>query len=186
MKLNIRKIGDKFVATNDIKIGGDNCWTTKGLFKKFSGRGAIFSSFPWEEYSETYYDLNGIESIVATDFTFELNGVPKFDLPFKLINSDDTQKINWKLDDIINAVKYGFEYHRDSMNDGENVPLGNTLQWLEHYKMLKLKSIIVEEEADYSNVPEDENDIILPWRCYVDMKVKIIDGKLIVKNYIFD
>lgn len=185
MKLNIRKIGEKFVATNSSKFIGESCWTTKGQLKKFSGRGAIFVSFPWEEYSETYHDLDNVEVIIATDFTFELDGIPEFDLPFELIGSDN-QKINWKLDDILNAIKYGFEYHRDSMNDEIDVPLGNKLQWLEYYKMSKFTSIIVEEEVDYSNITEDEDEIILPWRCYVDTKIKVVNGKLVVKNYIFD
>ncbi len=31
---------------------------------------------------------------------------------------------------MLEAIKYGFEYHRDSMNDGQDVPEGNKLQWL--------------------------------------------------------
>jgi len=43
----------------------------------------------------------------------------------------------YNLDDIIEAVQYGFDYRVDSMNDGKHVPLGNTLQWLMVRKGLK-------------------------------------------------
>lgn len=45
--------------------------------------------------------------------------------------------MNYTLDDIIEAVQYGFDYRADSMNDGKHVPLGNTLQWLMVRKGLK-------------------------------------------------
>ena len=40
----------------------------------------------------------------------------------------------YSLEDIIEAVQYGFDYREESMNDGKHVPLGNTLQWLMHRK----------------------------------------------------
>ena len=45
--------------------------------------------------------------------------------------------MNCTLEDIIEAVQYGFDYRVDSMNDGKHVPLGNTLQWLMWRKNLK-------------------------------------------------
>lgn len=36
----------------------------------------------------------------------------------------------YSLQDIIDAVQYGFDYRGNSQNDGKKVPLGNTLQWL--------------------------------------------------------
>ena len=44
--------------------------------------------------------------------------------------------MNYTLEDIIEAVQYGFDYRVDSMNDGKHVPLGNTLQWLMAWKKL--------------------------------------------------
>lgn len=40
------------------------------------------------------------------------------------------KKLDYSLDDILDAIKYGFEYHRDAQNNGIDVPLGNKLQWL--------------------------------------------------------
>mgnify|MGYP003436656918 CR=1 FL=1 len=45
--------------------------------------------------------------------------------------------MNYTLDDIIEAVQYGFDYREESINDGKHVPLGNTLQWLMMRKKLK-------------------------------------------------
>ena len=39
-------------------------------------------------------------------------------------------KIEYTLQDIIDAVQYGFDYRVDAMNDGVKVPDGNVLQWL--------------------------------------------------------
>lgn len=38
--------------------------------------------------------------------------------------------MEYTLQDIIDAVQYGFDYRGESQNDGKKVPLGNTLQWL--------------------------------------------------------
>lgn len=46
-------------------------------------------------------------------------------------------KIIFSLEDIIDAVQYGFDYRVDSMNDGISVPVGNTLQWLMAKKKLR-------------------------------------------------
>ena len=45
-------------------------------------------------------------------------------------------KISYTLEDILEAVQYGFDYRVNSMNDGKHVPLGNTLQWLMAWKKL--------------------------------------------------
>lgn len=39
-------------------------------------------------------------------------------------------------EDMQNAITYGFIYHRDSMNNDKDVPLGNKLQWLIYYSTL--------------------------------------------------
>lgn len=41
------------------------------------------------------------------------------------------------LEDILDAVQYGFDYRVESMNDGKSVPIGNTLQHLMWRKELK-------------------------------------------------
>lgn len=50
--------------------------------------------------------------------------------------------MQYTLQDIIDAVQYGFEYRAESQNNGENVPLGNILQWL----MAKKDLVDVPEE----------------------------------------
>lgn len=44
----------------------------------------------------------------------------------------------YTLQDILDAVQYGFDYRVESMNDGKSVPLGNTLQYLMWSKKLKV------------------------------------------------
>lgn len=36
----------------------------------------------------------------------------------------------WTTTQLLEAIDYGFNYHRDSMNDDVAVPVGNKLQWL--------------------------------------------------------
>ncbi len=38
--------------------------------------------------------------------------------------------ISYTLQDIMDAVQYGFNYRTESQNDGIKVPSGNVLQWL--------------------------------------------------------
>ena len=45
--------------------------------------------------------------------------------------------MQFTLEDILDAVQYGFDYRVDSMNDGKSVPVGNTLQHLMWRKNLK-------------------------------------------------
>ncbi len=42
----------------------------------------------------------------------------------------EDDNITWSHKEILQAITYGFEYHRDSMNNDIDVPLGNKLQWL--------------------------------------------------------
>lgn len=34
------------------------------------------------------------------------------------------------LEQMLEAIQYGFTYHRDSMNDDKEVPDGNKVQWI--------------------------------------------------------
>ena len=45
-------------------------------------------------------------------------------------HNDEDTKVEYTLEDIIDAVQYGFDYRVNSQNDGKSVPLGNVLQWL--------------------------------------------------------
>ena len=51
-------------------------------------------------------------------------------------------KIEYTLQDIVDAVQYGFDYRAESQNNGKNVPLGNILQWM----MSKKELIEIPEE----------------------------------------
>jgi len=53
-----------------------------------------------------------------------------------LEHSDSNDKLEFSLDDIIDAVQYGFDYRVSSQNDGKSVPVGNILQWLMSKKEL--------------------------------------------------
>jgi len=37
---------------------------------------------------------------------------------------------SFTLEQMIEAITYGFEYHRDSMHNNQDVPNGNKLQWI--------------------------------------------------------
>lgn len=47
------------------------------------------------------------------------------------------KKFEFTIEDILDAVQYGFDYHIKSMNDGKSVPTGNILQHLMWRKKLK-------------------------------------------------
>jgi hypothetical protein len=55
---------------------------------------------------------------------------------------DMEDKVEYTLQDIIDAVQYGFDYRTESQNDGKKVPTGNVLQWL----MAKKELIDVPDE----------------------------------------
>ncbi len=42
----------------------------------------------------------------------------------------ENRPITYTLQDIIDAVQYGFDYRIEAQNDGKSVPSGNVLQWL--------------------------------------------------------
>jgi hypothetical protein len=44
--------------------------------------------------------------------------------------------MEFTLEDILDAVQYGFDYRVEAMNDGVSVPDGNVLQWLMNKKGL--------------------------------------------------
>ena len=44
--------------------------------------------------------------------------------------------MEFTLEDIIDAVQYGFDYRVEAMNNGVSVPDGNVLQWLMNKKGL--------------------------------------------------
>lgn len=62
----------------------------------------------------------------------------------------DDKKLEFTLDDVLDAIKYGFEYHRDAQNNGIDVPLGNKLQWLMGRKELVFVPNEFKEKQDES------------------------------------
>ena len=61
--------------------------------------------------------------------------------------------MEYTLEDIIDAVQYGFDYKTESQNNGQNVPIGNTLQWL-----MSKKNLI--------KVPQEFKDIKEKYEAY--------------------
>lgn len=62
--------------------------------------------------------------------------------------------MEYTLQDIIDAVQYGFDYRGESQNDGKKVPAGNVLQWL----MGKKELIWVPDEFKEFQQKERENE----------------------------
>ena len=60
--------------------------------------------------------------------------------------------MKYTLQDIIDAVQYGFDYRDKIQNDGKKVPLGNTLQWL----MWKKDLMEIPEEFKNAQIKERE------------------------------
>ncbi len=93
-------------------------------------------------------------------------------------NNVELDVIPFTLEDISNAITYGFTYHRDSMNDGMDVPMGNKLQWLEHYskmgdeeKKKYIKSLVIKNRLLYTpGMVLSEGDKVLMY----DGKVGIV------------
>lgn len=48
----------------------------------------------------------------------------------KFNEHNEEEEIKFTLQDMIDAVQYGFDYRVKSQNDGKSVPVGNTLQWI--------------------------------------------------------
>jgi hypothetical protein len=64
--------------------------------------------------------------------------------------------MEYTLQDIIDAVQYGFEYRAESQNDGIKVPTGNVLQWLMYQKGL---NEVPKEFRDYMKAEREKNKI---------------------------
>lgn len=50
--------------------------------------------------------------------------------------------------DMMAAIKYGFECHRDIQHNNIDVPKGNKLQWIQYYQSLTPTIVSVEVEAE--------------------------------------
>jgi hypothetical protein len=64
--------------------------------------------------------------------------------------------MEYTLQDIIDAVQYGFEYRAETQNDGIKVPTGNVLQWLMYQKGL---NEVPQEFRDYMKAEKEDNKI---------------------------
>lgn len=74
MKLKYIEINGQGVLVDEsAEIGGDNCWTTKGLFLKTIKNGGIFRNFPNEEYSETYWEFEDVHKIICAEKELNIN-----------------------------------------------------------------------------------------------------------------
>ena len=76
--LKLIQVNDGFVVVDlNVAIGGDNCWTNKGLFHKMLSNGlAVFKNFPNQEYSETAYNLDDCFKVIFATPDLKLEGVP--------------------------------------------------------------------------------------------------------------
>lgn len=51
----------------------------------------------------------------------------------------------------------------------------------EYNKGNVIKEVLVEYESHTDNMPENEDDIVLPWRAYIDYRLKIENNIIIIK-----
>ncbi len=116
---------------------------------------------------DKHYDLQDYESniIASTDPAKSDIHIHLKDVLMKLYGFDvmtvDTTKGIFNIKDILEAIKHGFEYHRDSQNDGIDVPKGNKLQWLQHYIITKSNRYLVSVEiTDNQELVKDDNNFI--------------------------
>jgi len=66
------------------------------------------------------------------------------------VSITEIKEVEYTLQDIIDAVQYGFDCRDISQNNGKNVPNGNVLQWL----MSKKNLMHVPEEFEKYKVTE--------------------------------
>jgi len=78
------------------------------------------------------------EDLCKTEFSFQ-NWDFCENLGYRCVPVEITEasEVQYTLQDIIDAVQYGFDYRDLSQNNGKNVPNGNVLQWLMGKKNLK-------------------------------------------------
>lgn len=70
----------------------------------------------------------------------------------------ESNSMSFSLEDVVEAVQYGFDYSLNSQHDGKRVPIGNTLQWLMSKKdLLEVPKEFEEIKEKYSmNIPLDD------------------------------
>lgn len=63
----------------------------------------------------------------------------------------ESNSMSFSLEDVVEAVQYGFDYSLNSQHDGKRVPIGNTLQWLMSKKdLLEVPKEFEEIKEKYS------------------------------------
>lgn len=106
----------------------------------------LFNKFKVEKESYIYELTNKYKNVlnenvfnILINYKITHKGVfPTIEFCEDMLSKENKDiKVEYSLDDIIEAVQYGFDYRVDSMNNGKHVPLGNTLQWLMMRKELK-------------------------------------------------
>lgn len=81
---------------------------------------AAMKKYPYPDDISSTVSRNKLKIIIDKERSIWLNGA----------NFQKERSGSWTTEQMLQAIKYGFEYHRDSMNDGVDVPEGNKLQWL--------------------------------------------------------
>lgn len=88
----------------------------------------VSDKYQWRD--SRYLETSDMFSNKQADDIYEIIEIFKTHIASK-------SEIKFTLQDIIDAVQYGFDYRVESMNDGKSVPIGNTLQYLMYSKKLK-------------------------------------------------
>ena len=44
--------------------------------------------------------------------------------------NESPKEVTFTIEQMLEAISYGFSYHRDSQNDNIDVPVGNKIQWM--------------------------------------------------------
>jgi len=91
----------------------------------------------------------------AENFLSKADNYTSYDGMIQLLldfNAQQSKDKRYTIKDALEFMKYGFEYHRDSMNDNIDVPNGNKLQHLVWYdKELDAETVIKESQQSKPN-----------------------------------
>jgi len=84
---------------------------------------------------QTYYDyiIGRHQQLIVGASRKQLEAFAEEITKYNLTLALDKITRNHDNEIILDAITYGFSYHRDSMNDNIDVPEGNKLQWLQYW-----------------------------------------------------
>lgn len=95
-------------------------------------------------------------------------------------------KSYFSLEDILLAITYGFEYHRDSQNDNIDVPKGNKLQWLHFIKKnrtIRVENIENKKDKIAKELGYDNWCTLITTCCSSNLPHVILKAEETLKNY---